>query len=157
MVSSLDNDILTMTATTPMATPDTIPWFSSMVSTIFVKQPSKAYLNNVMICLNVLFRTLLMMKRSCRTYHPRLVLLEWSFGRPERYLLSKWTFSRNKCSQALDAALHAHLLAGGICCLPGATRSLLLPLATSLWNLGKDSGSKVPLEQRARGLSKVTW
>ena len=57
MVSSLDNDILTMTATTPMATPDTIPWFSSMVSTIFVKQPSKAYLNNVMICLNVLFKT----------------------------------------------------------------------------------------------------
>ena len=61
MVGSLDNDILTMTATTPMATPDTIPWFSSMVSTIFVKQPSKAYLNNVMISLNVLFRTLLMM------------------------------------------------------------------------------------------------
>ena len=46
-----------MTATTPMATPDTIPWFSSMVSTIFVKQPSKAYLNNVMICLIVLFKT----------------------------------------------------------------------------------------------------
>ena len=33
-----------MTATTPMATPDTMPWLSSMVVTIFVKQPSNAYL-----------------------------------------------------------------------------------------------------------------
>ena len=35
---------ITMTATTPMATPDTMPWLSSMVVTIFVKQPSNAYL-----------------------------------------------------------------------------------------------------------------
>ena len=40
------DDIFTMTATTPMATPETIPWLSSMVVTILVKQPSKAYLNS---------------------------------------------------------------------------------------------------------------